>query len=257
MIISDWIHPPSIILHSKGESNVHYLSRKKGFTLIELLVVIAIIAILAAILFPVFTASKKKAMDVKCMSNLRQIGTAFKNYSSDWHGRHMPAAGYPYNWEMRTFVLVLRNYVKNEQVFICPTAPKKWSHWYPSDCEDPNAEDIGWIWDEGTRQRSNYGNNIAVSGFDVQILDWGKIVPTESMIVQPSRVIYLCDARWVDLYGGWPGTEGRIGKARERHGGGCRINVLCCDGHSVSVDGKYLIKWPMPTDSPVRWDYRY
>lgn len=57
---------------------------RKGFTLIELLVVIAIIAILAAILFPVFSKARQSAMKSTCQSNLKQIGTAFKSYITDW-----------------------------------------------------------------------------------------------------------------------------------------------------------------------------
>jgi|LSQX01.3.fsa_nt_gb prepilin-type N-terminal cleavage/methylation domain-containing protein/prepilin-type processing-associated H-X9-DG protein len=57
---------------------------RKGFTLIELLVVIAIIAILAAILFPVFARVRRAAMNSDCQSNMKQIGVAFKMYLSEW-----------------------------------------------------------------------------------------------------------------------------------------------------------------------------
>lgn len=59
-------------------------SRLRGFTLIELLVVIAIIAILAAILFPVFTQAREKARQTACLSNLKQIGTGFAMYTQDY-----------------------------------------------------------------------------------------------------------------------------------------------------------------------------
>ena len=61
---------------------------KKGFTLIELLVVIAIIAILAAILFPVFISARKTAQAAKCVSNLKQIGTAMNLYLGDNDDRY-------------------------------------------------------------------------------------------------------------------------------------------------------------------------
>src|SRR5271169_6164688 len=59
---------------------------KKAFTLIELLVVIAIIAILAAILFPVFTAAKEKARQTACLNNMKQLAIGFMSYRDDWSG---------------------------------------------------------------------------------------------------------------------------------------------------------------------------
>jgi prepilin-type N-terminal cleavage/methylation domain-containing protein len=57
---------------------------RKAFTLIELLVVIAIIAILAAILFPVFAQAREKARGTSCLSNLKQIGTSLQMYNQDY-----------------------------------------------------------------------------------------------------------------------------------------------------------------------------
>jgi len=60
------------------------MSKKRGFTLIELLVVIAIIAILAAILFPVFARARAKAMQNTCLSNVKQLTLAWTMYNNDW-----------------------------------------------------------------------------------------------------------------------------------------------------------------------------
>src|SRR5206468_2013279 len=68
------------------------MERRNGFTLIELLVVIAIIAILAAILFPVFAQARDKARQADCMSNLKQLGTACAMYANDYDG-YFPAPG--------------------------------------------------------------------------------------------------------------------------------------------------------------------
>jgi prepilin-type N-terminal cleavage/methylation domain-containing protein/prepilin-type processing-associated H-X9-DG protein len=73
--------------------------RAKGFTLIELLVVIAIIAILAAILFPVFARAREKARQTSCLSNLKQLGLAVMSYNTDWDGAYADSrdSNYPYS----------------------------------------------------------------------------------------------------------------------------------------------------------------
>lgn len=78
-------------LHSQAHSSstlkgTEAMHRKAGFTLIELLVVIAIIAILAAILFPVFAQAREKARGITCVSNLKQVGTSLAMYTQDYDG---------------------------------------------------------------------------------------------------------------------------------------------------------------------------
>src|SRR5438093_3030967 len=68
-------------------------AKQQGFTLIELLVVIAIIAILAAILFPVFARARENARRASCQSNLKQIGLGMEQYKQDYDGLYMAARG--------------------------------------------------------------------------------------------------------------------------------------------------------------------
>jgi len=86
--------------------------RQRGFTLIELLVVIAIIAILAAILFPVFAKAREKARQASCMSNHKQMGLAFFMYSSDYDETYVT------NPQWKTKV---QPYIRNTQINVCPS----------------------------------------------------------------------------------------------------------------------------------------
>lgn len=103
-------------------------TRQKGFTLIELLVVIAIIAILAAILFPVFAQAREKARQTQCMSNLRQSATAVLQYIQDYD-EYFPMALYAPaprpsggNCVMTVFD-VIQPYMKNMDLTRCPSDP--------------------------------------------------------------------------------------------------------------------------------------
>ncbi len=129
---------PKMPTHGFHRASAGSTYTQRAFTLIELLVVIAIIAILAAILFPVFAQARERARQTACLSNAKQIGTATMMYVQDYD------EAYPHhNWQTtgnppggrRAYVLpdgrtysghvgwliVLYPYIKNQQVFTCPS----------------------------------------------------------------------------------------------------------------------------------------
>ena len=99
------------------------LSTKKAFTLIELLVVIAIIAILAAILFPVFAQAKVAAKKAMMISNAKQMGTGVLMYMSDTDDVFCPSMWYMNDWGMRSFAVLCNPYMKNYGILMDPFTP--------------------------------------------------------------------------------------------------------------------------------------
>ena len=139
------------------------ISRRKGFTLIELLVVIAIIAILAAILFPVFTSAKERARISNCISNLRQIGAAIQQYAQAWNGT-CPIVGniwmvdHPdHRGQIRQWGHIadeLQPFVKNIEVFKCKSKPHR-SFWEGLK-KHSDGHDAIWSVDDGTWEGVTY-----------------------------------------------------------------------------------------------------
>src|SRR5665811_2289537 len=98
------------------------MSKRRGFTLIELLVVIAIIAILAAILFPVFAKAREKARQTACLSNMKQLGLGFIQYIQDNDSVYPCTNGNP-NTTLPSWDAQIYPYVKSTGVYKCPDDP--------------------------------------------------------------------------------------------------------------------------------------
>lgn len=167
---------------------------KKGFTLIELLVVIAIIAILAAILFPVFAQAREKARQISCASNFKQIGLAVIQYTQDYDESY-PFAMDGNNWNM-VWTQSVQPYVKSIPAFYCP--------------DDSNAGKpagaAGWAGVllsvgvngyVGNDDKGNWGFH-GVMGFDNAPSTVGAICNL-STITHPSDTIVLADLHSSDV----------------------------------------------------------
>jgi len=106
---------------------MHTKTVKRGFTLIELLVVIAIIAILAAILFPVFARARENARRAACQSNMKQIALGFKQYIQDYDEQYPRAAhgavytGNPNGAVNPVWADQIVPYLKSNQIYVCPS----------------------------------------------------------------------------------------------------------------------------------------
>lgn len=189
---------------------------RRGFTLIELLVVIAIIAILAAILFPVFARAREKARQITCASNLKQMGIAFFMYNSDWDETYVTNP----QWKTK-----LQPYIRNTQINYCPSRLQK--PWNP-------AEEMPWYY--------GHGFNIGVPPGLGSVVVAGFVGRPEAAIAAPSLKILV--AEWDRCNAGPPvGDQGLFhGGATcfwactTVHNGGS--NVLFGDGH---------VKWLQPS----------
>lgn len=124
---------------------------RDGFTLIELLVVIAIIAILAAILFPVFARARENARRASCQSNLKQIGLGIMQYVGDYDELYPLRRFAPVvapDWDQNSWRTVIQPYVRSTQLMVCPSNPDndkptfdpEFNRSYSGNCTWTNAE---------------------------------------------------------------------------------------------------------------------
>ncbi len=150
---------------------LHY--RASGFTLIELLVVIAIIALLAAILFPVFAQAREKARQTTCLSNGRQIGLGFLMYTQDYD-ENLPLISFPNPTD--SWTNTMQPYLKNRQIYRCPSDDS--TNWDTPLVNPPFGQD-------GTRL-SSYFMNAYMAGS----MPYSNLASVNS----PASVIYVAES---------------------------------------------------------------
>ena len=215
--------------------------KKLAFTLIELLVVIAIIALLAAILFPVFSRARENARRSSCLSNMRQVGLGLLQYTQDydeklvrsWSGTNNQASdAQRYKWMDAIFP-----YIKSEQVFTCPSDSFK-AFGYPYRFRDGLKYGSYAIntayWGEDLIQSPAGGDNMSLAAIQdaagcVWIGEGGGHfeVAWENKSEQPDVEVDPTGLRYMD----W---------LVERHLS--TTSVLFCDGHAKAVKLDSLAK---------------
>ena len=180
------------------------MRRASGFTLIELLVVIAIIAILAAILFPVFAKAREKARQASCLSNMKQVGLAFVAYAQDYDGmlpdiimgRDLSGATAVFP-PCRGWPEIITPYCKNTQIFRCPSC--NYSTGLTTQGYGAVREVLGYAGSLGyiAAEWAPYGNTDQ-PGYG-QSLDG---------MTEPASIIMICDATyWVCQREYWKRTD--------------------------------------------------
>jgi prepilin-type N-terminal cleavage/methylation domain-containing protein/prepilin-type processing-associated H-X9-DG protein len=210
------------------------MSVRRGFTLIELLVVIAIIAILAAILFPVFAKAKEKAKQASCMSNMKQIALALIQYATDYDDRlpigGLQGTGVPIGtaWDGRPVVdyydwrSSMQPYVKNAAITLCPSFEMQNEPLWAPCCTNTSR---GWL--EGLRRSYAGCHSWAHTGYAPYGRNFSEVTrPATLIMVMESREWYADLGTWTMNWRAWFDSSKGIYTS---HNGMC--NWAFYDGH--------------------------
>jgi prepilin-type N-terminal cleavage/methylation domain-containing protein len=248
--------------------------RRNAFTLVELLVVIGIIALLIAILMPALSKARRQARSVQCQSNLRQMGTAFLMYSTEFK-RHPP---YRTTYETFWMSLLKPYHGNNAPVRLCPDASEPsptndWgstrSYWGPNPSNPWLADHIGsygingwlYLWEETPEpqiesgEKNPGGIRHARRGESIGVVKHYYITfPPTGM--DSTRIPVFADASWVD---GWPKETDAVPPNLEFAGNstsemmqrfcmkrhGWSVNLVFYDGHAQNVELNELwnLRW--------------
>ena len=225
--------------------------KRQGFTLIELLVVIAIIAILAAILFPVFARAKAKARATTCLSNIKQLAVSVKMYQSDWDDCFPRSEINLYNGSLTRqlgwWVDYLGTdysangtvvpYIRNTEILVCPD-------WQGNDpayadiCSYGYNAHLGWHTDDDD---------------GVSLGTWGRSgeLVCEATLAQSAGTIMIADHCYPSspCHYIYPVTSYSIyNRAAARHFN--NFNAGFADGHAKALD--WETNW---LNSSALWDY--
>ncbi len=218
-------HTPALSHYQVEDTQIstHARPTRSGFTLIELLVVIAIIAILAAILFPVFAQAREKARQTSCLSNTRQYATATLMYTQDYD-ETFPFSAIMNGTCVSSFYFAVVPYVKNNQITVCPSETQALS----------TQQALGAPC-TGTPPFTSYSvnNMVFVNGFIPNAAPRslaGLNLPAESFLFYDGNVGYQNDPR-VQLQV----IQGRHNET---------ANVAFGDGHSKNVKTNFVALTP-------------